>query len=266
MKRFSKNNRSFEEQTLLKLLDDFELDIFSFDIIKEKSKGEIHNIQQVIEQLVKRRPQIISRIEKGKYCRHNFRNEYAIANCLAPEGGVAYWSALNLHGLTSQFTNTVFVQTSKLKKNKAVFGVNYNFVKVKPGKATGYEVSGVGNHAFKITGVEKTIADCFDLPQYSGGYAELQLALKKASLNSIKLIAACRSVNNIAVTKRLGYLVELYQKAGMQGFIKYALACVNKKYSLLDPSGQDAGIFNARWRLRINIPEDQLLAMSENQS
>ena len=57
-----------------------------------------------------------------------------------------------------------------MKQRKTVFGVSYHFVKVKPNKATGYEKSGVGN-AFKITGVEKTIVDCFDLPQYSGGYA-----------------------------------------------------------------------------------------------
>jgi len=114
--------------------------------------------------------------------------------------------------------------------------------------------------------LKKAIGDCFDLPQYSGGYVELLLALKKARLDNSKLIDACRSINNIAVTKRLGYLVELYQKPGMQGFIKYALSCVNKKFSLLDPSGLIEGGFNSRWRLRLNIPEEQLLAMSENRT
>ena len=249
---------------IMRYLDDVEMDIFKLSSLAKKLRKPVNSIQSNIETLVKRG--LLSRIEKGKYCRHNFRNEYVIANYLAPEGAVAYWSALNLHGLTTQFTNTVFVQTPKLKKNKAVFGVSYHFVKVKPTKATGYQLSGVGNHAFKITGVEKTIADCFDLPQYSGGYAELLFAFNKATLNNARLIEACRSVNNIAVTKRLGYLAELYQKTSIQGFIKYALGCVNKKYSLLDPSGQEVGVFNTRWRLRLNIPEKQLLAMSKNES
>ncbi len=249
---------------IMRYLDDVEMDIFELSELAKVLRQPVNTIQSNIETLVKRG--LLSRIEKGKYCRHNFRNEYVIANFLAPEGAVAYWSALNLHGLTTQFPNTVFVQTPKLKKNKAVFGVSYHFVKVKPNKATGYEVSGVGNHAFKITGVEKTILDCFDLPQYSGGYAELLFALKKATLNNARLIEACRAINNIAVTKRLGYLVELYQKTGMQSFIKYALSRVNQKYSMLDPSGQNEGIFNARWKLRLNIPAEQIIAMSENQS
>jgi predicted transcriptional regulator of viral defense system len=28
---------------------------------------------------------------------------------------------------------------------------------------------GYGNERFRITGIEKTLLDCFDLPQYSGG-------------------------------------------------------------------------------------------------
>jgi predicted transcriptional regulator of viral defense system len=58
--------------------------------------------------------------------------------------------------------------------------------------------------------------------------------------------------------------VELYKKTGMQGFIKYALNCVNEKYNMLDPSGRDEGTFNVRWKLRLNVPEEQVIAMSEN--
>lgn len=248
---------------IIRYLDDEEMDIFDLADLAKVLEQPVNAIQSNIETLLKRG--LLNRIEKGKYCRHNFRNEYVIANYLAPEGAVAYWSALNLHGLTTQFSNTVFVQTPKLKKNKTVFGVNYHFIKVKSNKATCYEISGVGNHAFKLTAVEKTIVDCFDLPQYSGGYAELLLALKKAKLNNLRLIKACRSVNNIAVTKRIGYLIETYEKKGMDAFIKYALNCVNEKYSTLDPSLQNEGSFNARWKLRLNINEADIIAMSENQ-
>lgn len=49
-------------------------------------------------------------VEKGKYCRHNFRDEYVIGYYLSSkEGAIAYWSALNIHGLTKQISNTVFV-------------------------------------------------------------------------------------------------------------------------------------------------------------
>lgn len=85
---------------------------------------------------------LINIIEKGKYYHHKFRNEYVIGNYLAQDGAISYWSALNLHGLTEQISNTVFVQTAKLKRNKMVFGVGDQFIKVKAGKITGIENAG----------------------------------------------------------------------------------------------------------------------------
>ena len=43
-----------------------------------------------------------------------------------------------------------------------------------------------------MTDVEKTIIDSFDLPQYSGGYAELILGFSQANLNSEKMIGYCK--------------------------------------------------------------------------
>jgi predicted transcriptional regulator of viral defense system len=245
------------------LLDDNEIDIFEINSLSVHIGEKTGQLQRKIETLVKRG--LLSRIEKGKYCKHNFRNQYVIANYLAPEGAVAYWSALNLHGLTTQFPNTVFVQTPKLKRNKTVFGVNYQFVKVKPSKAVCFEQSGYGNHTFSLTTIEKTMVDCFDLPDYNGGYSELILALTKAKLNNKKLIEAAKAVDNIAVIKRLGYLIEVLQKEGMSVFLKYALDCVNRMYNvnILDPSLNDKGVFNNKWNLRINISEADIVAMSK---
>ena len=248
---------------ILSFLNESEIDIFEITDLANTIGEKVTLFQSKIETLVKRGS--LLRIEKGKYCRQNFRNEFVIANYLAPRGAVAYWSALNLHGLTNQFPNTVFVQTPKLKVNKNVFGVNYQFVKVKPSKAVCYELTGFGNNAYKITTIEKTIVDCFDLPEYSGGYAELILALQLGKLNNQKLIEAAKAVNNIAVIKRLGYLIEFFKKDKLSGFIKFALECVNKKYNVLDPTGADVGPFNVRWKLRINIPEPTILAMAEKQ-
>ena len=248
--------------SVLLFLDNAEIDIFEISDLAIRMQISITRLQPILESLVKRG--LLSRIEKGKYCRHNFRNEYVIANFLAPEGAVAYWSALNLHGLTTQFPNTVFVQTPKLKLNKSVFGVNYHFVKVKPSKATCYERTGYGNNAFWVTNIEKTIADCFDLPAYNGGYAELIFALNKAKLNSKKLIEAVKAVDNIAVIKRLGYLIEVLGKGNLSQFTDFALSCVNTKYNLIDPQSEDNGAFNAKWKLRLNVSEQDILEMSKN--
>lgn len=244
----------------LKLLDDYEILIFALDTIEE-TIGPVDRLNEAIENLVQKG--LLSRIERGKYCRHNFRDELVIGSFIVKDGGIAYWSALNQYGLTEQFANTVFVQTSQEKKSKHIFGVDYKFVKVNPRKILGYESQGYGNATYLITDVEKTLVDCFDLPQYSGGYAELLRAFAEAEPDAEKMITYCQAVQNIAATKRMGYLAELLEKKGMKKFIRYAKAQVNPKYNLFDPQGPEEGAFAANWRLRMNLSEEAILSICD---
>lgn len=244
---------------MLLMLDEQELDIFTLDDVKALAADK-DNINEIIENLVHKK--LLSRIERGKYCKANFRDEKVIGCFLVPDGAIAYWSALNLHGLTEQFSNTLFIQTTKVKKNKKVFGVNYRFVTIPPEKRDGIVKQGHGNHSYAITDIEKTITDCFDLPQYSGGYAELIRAFAKTRLSSEKMIRYCRAINNIAATKRMGYLAELFQKPGMKSFLQFAKQQVREAYNPLDPKGPDSGDFNSEWRLRLNIGKEELLNLA----
>tara|TARA_R110002124_G_scaffold204151_1_gene370591 strand:- start:365 stop:1165 length:801 start_codon:yes stop_codon:yes gene_type:complete len=241
------------------LLDDYELDIFTLEEVKAQLGDKVDNISELIENLVNKR--IFSRIERGKYCRYNFRDENIIGSFLVSDGVISYWSALHKHGLTEQFPNSVFVQTSKAKKDKTVFGVYYKFVKVISSKQTGIIEEGFGNHKFRITTIEKTIADCFDLPQYCGGYAELIRAFNEASMNSKNLIAACKAIHNIAATKRMGYLAALLEKRELADFIQYAESQTKEKYNLFDPAGEEEGEFVNSWKLRLNITKEDILSI-----
>lgn len=247
---------------LLKILDDYELDIFTDQSFKKVTHKKLRSWIFQLRTLI--RNGLIDIIEKGKYCRHNFRNEYITGNYLSPDSAIAYWTALNLHGLTEQFANTIFVQTASQKKDKSVFGVEYKFIKVKHQKLTGIEQQGYGNNQFRITDKEKTIIDCFDLPQYSGGYSELIHAFAKTKLDNRKMIDYCEAVNNIAVIKRLGYLTDLFKNDKLSKFKNYALSKVNKRYSLFDPLGINEGQHISKWRLRLNITEDNILNMTNN--
>lgn len=184
---------------------------------------------------------------------------------IAKDGAVAYWTALNRHGLTEQFSNTVFIQTPFLKREKKIFGTSYKFVKIAAKKRTGLIKEGYGNRSFSMTDVDKTIVDCFDLPEYSGGYAELIRAFNQAKLTSEKLISYCKSVDNISVTKRLGFLSSLFEKTDLTPFIEFARLQVNKKYSLFDPLSPDKGEFISDWKLRLNISKEEILDIANKQ-
>ncbi len=249
-----------QEQQFIELLDKWELDIFSAESLKNEQGVDWKDWEGALRLLVK--AGYLRQIERGKYCRQNFQGSMTISRFLAPEGAIAYWSALHLHGLTERFPNKVFVQTDKLKKDKKVFGVEYQFVKVLPRKLVGFEMQGFGNHQYRITDREKTIVDCFDLPQYSGGLPELMQAVAEGGFEQEKFIAYCEAVSNIAATKRLAFLVELLGLEGMKGFLAYAKGVVRNKYNLFDPAGREVGEFNATWKLRLNIPKTDILEIA----
>ena len=244
-------------------LDDVELDIFTLDELKIQFSSKFLDINELVENLVHKK--IFFRIERGKYCRANFNDEKVVGCFISDNGAVAYWSALNAHGLTEQFSNNVFIQTSRPKRSKTIFGTSYQFVNVAPTKITGILTQGQGRRKYRITDIDKTIVDCFDLPEHSGGYAELIRAFNNAKLNSDKMIAYCTAINNISTTKRMGFLAELHGKKGLKAFIKYARQQVNKKYNVFDPAGADKGEFVNHWRLRLNISRDEIMDICNKQ-
>ncbi len=250
-------NMTKSQMDLLLMLDEYEMDIFTLRELRDLASEKFGDLNEIIENLVHK--QLLARIERGKYCRSNFRDEKVIGSYLVDDGVVGYWSALNLHGLTEQFPNIIFIQTTKKKTQKSVFGVTYKFIRITPGKRIGIKKEGYGRHSYHITDIEKTIVDCFDLPQYSGGYAELIRAFARAKLSGEKMKNYCETVNNLAATKRIGFLSEMINKNGMKSFIRYAKNRVTQSYNLIDPLGPKTGLHNSEWKLRMNISQEEIL-------
>ena len=251
-------NISEEQQRFIRLLDDFEIEIFNLGEIESLVGVKFQNLNIVLENLASKN--FLTRIERGKYCRSNFRNENVIGCFLAKEGTVSYWSALNKHGLTSRFPNSIFIQTAYKKKEKIVQGTLYKFIWVSSGKMTGIITEGYGNNAFRITDIEKTIIDCFDLPEYSGGLEELLPAFANADLSGEKLIEYSKAVHNKAALKRMGFIAELLDKKGMKSFIRYAKSELNKSYDVFDPLGERIGEPMGSWKLRMNMTIPQIVS------
>jgi len=66
-------------------------------------------------------------------------------------------------------------------------------------------------------------------------------------------LPVCFTRHTVAVTKRIGYLVELLQITGLDPFVDFAKKQVNNKYNLFDPQGLEEGEFVSAWQLRLNI-------------
>jgi predicted transcriptional regulator of viral defense system len=206
----------------------------------------------------------IIRLEKGKYVRSSYSDDRVMANFMAPDGGIAYWTALSAHGLTEQFANRTFIQTAMRKKSISENSRLYDFIKVPKYKLFGYKTYGYGNHQYKMTDVEKTIIDCFDLPQYAGWYHENIKALKNANLFQSKMIKYCKKMHNMSLIKRLGFLIDFLDKPNMEGFIQYAQKNIDNNYSLFEIGGEKEGEYNSKWKLVLNIPRDEIMEIANS--
>ena len=251
-----------KQSDFLMYLDNEEIQLFNIESIKKSLGYNGRKLNEIVENLV--RIGFLHRLERGKYCRSIFNDENVIGTFLATDSSIAYWSALHLHGLTEQFPNTVFVQTTKKKNAVSVFGAYYQFVKIGSQKQVGITYNSYGNYRYPITDVEKTIVDCFDLPQYSGGYAELIRAFCQAELNVEKLINYCTSINNIAAIKRMGFLAEFFEKDYLVDFIYFAKTKINRTYNLFDPFGRPEGEPNPEWYLRLNLTKEDIRRINQN--
>lgn len=255
-------NLTEEQIEFLQLLDDNEVLYFSLYDLEEDLGDSISNLNDLAENLCHKG--LLRRIERGKYSRPQFNDPYVLGTYISKDGVVAYWSALHLHGLTDRFPNKVFVKTSRRKRNTTLFGTPIHFVTVAKKKLPGTITHGYGDRTFEITNPEVTFLDCFDQPRYAGDLTDLLRAFYQAKLDPEILIAKAKQYNKASVIKRIGYLSELYNKQELAPFIDFARENLGKKFTLIEPGGEENGAFNSIWMLRMNITEESLLQIIQN--
>jgi predicted transcriptional regulator of viral defense system len=254
-----KNTPTKMKTQILNFIADNEILVFSLEELLALSGYDYSRLKYALETMIK--AEQIFRLENGHYCVRNCNNVHLIANFLLKDSQIAYWSALNLHGLTEQIPNVVYSQSTHKKNDKTIFNVLYKFVRMKPEKTFGIMQMGYGNEMFRITNIEKTLLDCFDLPQYSGGYAELIRAFYSAKVKSARLLEYGLKMNNLAIIKRMAFLSELFEMKGFTRFQQEVLRRINQNYTLIDPLGENKGKFVSKWSIRLNISKENLLGI-----
>lgn len=269
MSRIVHRRLTKSEKEIVSSLQTAGKELFTTNDINALFYGGKGSAQQIYELLYALREKgWVQRIEGGKYALLNItgdlhRNSYLVAMKLVEPACIAYWSALNYYGLTEQLPRTVFVQTPKRKTAKEALDVQYQFITVSPFKFFGIRKEWLRTEArhlfFNITDLEKTLVDCFDYPEYCGGITECAKGLVNAkNLDIEKILSYAGKMKNGAIVKRIGFVAELFGLEAIVNFVERQIEHRSPKFSLLDTSLSSAGRYVRKWRLRINVDEDQL--------
>jgi len=196
---------------------------------------------------------------------------FAIAANLVVPSAISLWSALHHYGLTKQVPGIVTSITPKnvvtpsmrpnssVKKNYRrhgwfVEGVRFEYKRVRREHFFGIEEVWVDQYSrVPITDRERTVLELFVSPKAFGGMSEVLGIMEEhlSSLNIERLTGyACR-YGKIAPAKRLGWVLE--RSSVPEKVLDPLLAIPATGYHLLDPSGQQEGVLDKRWNIRVNL-------------
>ncbi len=184
-------------------------------------------------------------------------HDFIIASYLTKPYFISFWSALNYYGFSDQIPTTVFIATNKPLKPLKILNSKFLFVRLSGNKFLGITKIRIEDRDILIADKNKTIADCLDHPEHSGGIEEVARSIyfshKELNISRVKYYAL--QMKNMTILKRLGYILEktnlMDEYSGhFQDFKP------SKGYSKLDTIGQPKGKYNEKWKLLINTEID----------
>lgn len=199
----------------------------------------------------------------------NIKNRKNLYKTLGPEGAklILFLSQNKKNVFSTQEaakilrTNTSFIASTKRKKETMIAGIKYKFIKIPEYKMFGLANIEINNTNVRVSDREKTLIDCLDHPEFCGGIIEITKGIWNAreEIDFDKLVNYARKIRNSAVSKRLGYLLEILglEKKVRANALQELIA---KGFSPLDPLLPKKGKTISRWNLIVNISEEEILS------
>jgi predicted transcriptional regulator of viral defense system len=218
--------------------------VFSFsELVKILNKEEAY-CKTFLNRL--RAKGLLVKLEKGKHALPN-QNPLLIASTIVFPSYISFISAYSFHGLTTQLPTTIFVVTTKQRKEIFYERNRIKFVTFSKKRFFGYRREFLENKTIFIAEVEKAVLDSLFLQQYAP-ITETFFALREAKIDREKLLSYARRFGSRVVGKRLGYLLELI------GFDCYneLKSLLSKNYELLNPLKPKTKKKDEKWKLIIN--------------
>ena len=208
----------------------------------------------------------IRSIEKGKYLLLGFEpervlsNPFFIASRIVYPSYVSFWSALNYYGFTEQVPHTVFLASTRKKKEVKFNDFRFKYVLMEPQTFFGYRKERIGDIDFLIADEEKAIIDSLHIPDNSGGMIEIAKAVYNAKdkIDADKLISYAASMNNRSLCSRLGYLLD---KFGIDP--RKLLEVSSHDFVKLDPVRKKSRIWDKKWHINVNLSDEDILGWRE---
>ena len=175
---------------------------------------------------------------------------------------VSHYGAMELHQMTTEPVNTVFVTAPTRRTSRTIAGVEYYFVYASTRSFWGWEeIWATPQEQVRVSDLEKTLLDGAVRPDLCGGISEVGkgLWLRREDLDEDRLVEYAQRLDHKAGSRRIGFLLQTYDLAGPET-LRTLQAYGKGGYDPLDPTLPDEGPHDSEWRLRINLDPEELRA------
>ena len=230
------------------------------EIIRELNKYPVFSLKTLSEIVKKnknyakliayrlKKENLLFEIERGKYTVH--KNPLIIASNIIWPSYISCWSAIRYHNMTEQLPQTIFVVTTRKRKNRIIKLDNNKiiFIKISPKYFFGYAKESYDNFDIFIAEKEKALIDSSLLKKVS--FSEICEIIKnsKDAINFNLLEDYLIKIGNKALSKRFGFLLD---KIGVDA--KKLKRLIDCKYVPLECSMKPKGKKDKKWRIIENV-------------
>jgi predicted transcriptional regulator of viral defense system len=173
---------------------------------------------------------------------------------------ISHASAMELHRMVTQPQFVIFASSTRRIPNRILNGTEFRFVLIKQKHFFGLTKHWVTKQEWvNVSDLERTVIDGLRRPDYCGGVTEVAKGLWMRHMDMLpaKLVDYALHLAVGAVSRRLGYLLELYRIAPEQELARLRQS-LTSTYLPLDPTLPREGRHVARWHLQLNISAEEL--------
>src|SRR5579883_3386310 len=179
---------------------------------------------------------------------------WLIAHKLFPPCYIGGWTAAHHWGLTEQIFHSIFVMTTKKvhQREQNLNGVIFKVKTILPKKIFGTQPIWSGKVKIAISDPTKTVIDGLNDPTVVGGIRMLadilSVYVSSKEFNQEKLFKYAKAMNNSAVYKRLGFLIEQVKSNATTSIAAECKKNLKSGYSQLEPAIKGDHL-ETRWNL-----------------
>ncbi len=245
--------------------------LFGVEDVLQTTDLASNNARKLIHDLIKR--EIIARLKPGKYIiipqelgdnTDYIGNWYIAAREItkSPDYYISYYSAMDIHNMTTHPITKVLITTPKqeYRKKRIVGNIAFEFIYI-----NAKSIWGITNHwatrseQVRVSDLERTITDCLYQPKYCGGLLEIAkgMWIQKDTVDYDKLLGYVLKFSRNIVIKRLGYILESLNLLNEKSLIGLREK-TNNKYYVLDPLLSTEKTYKNSWKIIANISPEEI--------